>query len=69
MYVNDARTASFTAVSYWATFCCRLFFLSWGIPYFSGSSARVLATSSLAAVSRRFSHAPSLATRRKVLFL
>jgi len=43
--------------------------LSWGIPNFSGSSAMFFATSSLDAASRRFSHEPSLAARRKVLFL
>ena len=39
------------------------------MPYFSGSSARARATSSLAAESRRVSHEPSLAARRKALFL
>ena len=65
--VNTALTASFTVVSYVATFCWSFFFLSWGIPYFSGSSARALATSSLAAASRSVSHAWSLAARRNVL--
>jgi hypothetical protein len=67
--VNDALTASFTVASYWSTFCWRLFFLSWGMPYFSGSSVSAQATSSLAAESLRFSHEPSLAARRKTLFL
>ena len=67
--VNTALTASFTVASYVATFCWSFFFLSWGIPYFSGSSARALATSSLAAASRSVSHAWSLAARRNVLFL
>ena len=67
--MKTALTASFTVASYCATFCCSFFFLSWGIPYFSGSFARSLATSSLAAVSRSVSHAPCLAASKKVLFL
>lgn len=39
------------------------------MPYLSGSSARDRATSSLAAASRNVSHAPSLETSKKVLFL
>lgn len=39
------------------------------MPYFSGSSVRALATSSLAAASRSVSHAPFLAANKKVLFL
>jgi hypothetical protein len=69
MYVNEALTASFTVASYVVTFCWRFFFLSWGMPYFSGSSASDLATSRRAAESLRFSHVPFLAARRKVLFL
>jgi len=67
--VKEALIASFTVASYWATFCWRFFFLSWGIPYFSGSSARALATSSLATESWSASHEPSLAASKKVLFL
>lgn len=69
MYVNEALTASLTVFSYVVLFCSRLFFLSCGIPNFSGSSAKFFATSSLDAASRRVSHEPFLATRRKVLFL
>lgn len=67
--MKTARTASFTVPSYWATFCWSFFFLSCGMPYFSGSWARALVTSSLAAASRSVPHAPSLAASKKVLFL
>jgi len=67
--VKTALRESFTVPSYWASFCWSFFFLSWGMPYFSGSWARALVTSSLAAASRSVSHAPSLAASRKVLFL
>lgn len=67
--MKTALTSLLIVASYWATFCSSFFFFSCGIPYFSGSFARSLATSSRAAVSLRVSHAPSLATRRKMLFL
>lgn len=67
--MKTALTALFTVDSYCATLCWSFVFLSWGMPYLSGSWARVFVTSSLAAASRTVAHAPSLGASRKVLFL